>query len=115
MIRKALSKVARSVNFLTAFLLTLLPYITCSAVEDPFENPIFDDTLFSYFIARPRARVDIFVQDATGKGEKALDFFVVEDKRIPRNLNEIAHSTVKCTRGHIRDEPRDSLQWCFKV
>jgi hypothetical protein len=30
-------------------------------------------------------------------------------------FNENAHSTVKCTRGHIRDEPRDSLQWCFKV
>jgi len=76
-------------NFLTAFLLIFLPCITFSATEDSLENPMFDDVLFSYFMARPRVRVDISVQDATGKGEKILDFFIVEDKRIPRNLNEI--------------------------
>ena len=82
---------ASSVNFLIAFLLMLFPYTSFCATEDAFESPIFPDTLFAYFIARPRVRVDISVQDATGAGEKASDFFVVEDKRIPRTLNELVH------------------------
>ncbi len=80
-----------SFNFLAVFFLTLLPGITFSATEDSLESPIFDDSLFSYFMTRPRVRVDISVQDATGKGEKILDFFIVEDKHIPRNLNEIVN------------------------
>lgn len=54
--------------------------------------PIISDVLIQYYQSKPRVRVDVLVEAATGKGEKVMDFFVVEPGRgepIPNSLRAI--------------------------
>jgi hypothetical protein len=55
------------------------------------DTPIIDDIFVSYFRERPRVRVDVSVEDATGRGTKALDFFLINttEEHIPTTLRAI--------------------------
>ncbi|MDP3935498.1 MAG: hypothetical protein Q8Q56_00675 [Alphaproteobacteria bacterium] len=58
-----------------------------------WDQPILEGFLVEYFATKSRVRMDVSVEDATGKGEKALDFFLIEPggdaKNIPTTLRSI--------------------------
>lgn len=69
-----------------------------SSEASKLDQPILGEPFTRFFQARPMVRVDVTVEDATGKGIKALDFFLVnlaKGEKIPSTLREIldlAHS-----------------------
>lgn len=74
--------------------LTLSTNEGAAAGELPkWDQPILKGFLVEYFAKKPRVQVDVSVEDATGKGEKALDFFLIEPagdaKNIPTTLRSI--------------------------
>jgi hypothetical protein len=54
---------------------------------------IINKDMIAYFANKPRVKIEVSVADATGKGDKALDFFIIEPEgkveNIPTTLSSI--------------------------
>ena len=79
-----------------ALLLILFPTFSISDAysmehqEQLLDTPLIRTELVSYFEDKKPLRIDISVGDASGRGEKALDFFTVEGTdSIPLTLRDI--------------------------
>lgn len=66
----------------------------CALEESIFDKPLIGPEMVSYYTDKRPLRIDVSVSDASGRGERALDFFVIEGSQsIPITLRQIlAHS-----------------------
>ena len=80
-------------------LLSMLAFssIQASGIESEqsrYDLPIITNKeMVAYFANKSRVRIEVSVADATGKGDKALDFFIIEPngrvENIPTTLSNI--------------------------
>jgi hypothetical protein len=80
------------------FGLLVLELLMCSSHPVPITDqvskldiPIINTTMIEFFNHKQQVRVDVTVGNASGVGEKALDFFLVDStkQKIPNTLKEI--------------------------
>jgi hypothetical protein len=78
-------------GFFTVGLLMCSQAVPAADQRSKLDIPIISDSFSSYFATQRPVRVDVSVCAASGKGEKALDFFILEvtDKDIPNTLRKI--------------------------
>lgn len=78
-------------GFFTLSLAMFTSFVGAATHESKLDTPIIGTSFLTHFDQKRPVRVDISVCDANGNGEKALDFFLVEeaDTSIPNTLREI--------------------------
>ena len=61
--------------------------------QSRYEMPIIDQDMVMYFVNKQSVKVEVSVEDATGRGERAIDVFLVEPhgdiQNIPTTLAAI--------------------------
>jgi hypothetical protein len=57
-----------------------------SGGQSKYEMPIINQDLVMYFVNKPSVKVEVSVEDATGRGERAIDFFLVEPHGSIQNI-----------------------------
>lgn len=89
--------IMRLVSMAVALTLCSSPFCsdTDSVVHEQnrYNLPIIHENMAQYFANKKIVKIDVTVEDATGRGEKALDFFTVEPNgqltNIPTSLSDI--------------------------
>ncbi len=71
---------------LNVFIVSIINAADLDDEQSRYQMPIIDHKMVMYFVNKQRLKVEVSVEDATGRGERAIDFFVVEPQGDIQNI-----------------------------